>query len=160
MQKLTHPIAPIWNENSKLLILGSFPSVRSREENFFYAHKQNRFWRVLSSVFNAPVPLTVEDKKRFLLDNGIALWDVVASCEIDGSEDSSIKNVTANDISPIISASHIRNIYVNGATAAKLYNAYIFPQLGINAIKLPSTSPANAAWSFEKLCSAWGVIAR
>lgn len=155
-----HNIAPVWDENSKILILGSFPSVRSRGEGFFYAHPQNRFWRVCSAVFDAPVPLSTDDKKQFLLSHGIALWDVVSGCEIRGSSDSTIHGACANDISALFTASDIKKVYVNGSTAARLYDRLILPKLGIRAVKLPSTSPANAAWSFEKLCDAWSIITK
>ena len=158
LQRIEHPINPIYNENSRILILGSFPSVRSREEGFFYGHKQNRFWRVTAAVFGKDIPVTVSEKKAFLLDNGIAVWDVIASCDIAGSSDSSIRNVIPNDISVILSSSLVSRIFTNGATANKLYSKYIFPTTGIPAECLPSTSPANAAWSIEKLTEVWQVI--
>ena len=155
-----HPFEPLYNENSKTLILGSFPSVKSREQMFFYGHPQNRFWKVISSVFGCYTPESIEEKRAFLLEHGIALWDVIASCEITGSSDSSIKNVTANDISPILKSADIRQIYVNGKTAEKYFNKYISKTIGRDAICLPSTSPANAAWSTERLVTAWSVVAR
>ena len=155
---ITHPFPPLYNQDSKILILGSFPSVKSREQNFFYGHPQNRFWKVTSHIFNSPTPLTIEEKKNFLLKNNIALWDVLASCEITGSSDSSIKNAVANDISQIICNSKIEKIFVNGKTAEKYYNKYIKPQIKQSAICLPSTSPANAAWTFEKLAESWKII--
>ena len=153
---VVHPIAPVFNENSKVLILGSFPSVKSREEAFFYGHPQNRFWRVLAAVCGCAVPETVEEKKTLLLQHGIALWDVIASCDITGSADSSIKNVTANDLSVILSNADIRRIYLNGKATEKIFNKY--QKCGIPAICLPSTSPANAAWSLEKLIGKWACI--
>ncbi len=153
-----HPISPVWNERAKILILGSFPSVKSREQMFFYGHPQNRFWRVLSAVTNSPLPVTVDEKKSYLLTNGIALWDVVSSCDIVGSSDSSIRNVTPNDLSAILEGADIRAIFTNGKTAHFLYQKYTKPQTGREDICLPSTSPANAAWSLEKLVEAWGVI--
>ena len=155
---IIHPFPPLYDENSKILILGSFPSVKSREQNFFYAHPQNRFWKVLSHIFNSPLPETVEEKTTFLLKNKIALWDVLASCEITGSSDNSIKNAVANDISQIIYNSKIEKIFINGKTAEKYYNKYIKAEINQDAVCLPSTSPANAAWTFEKLCNAWGII--
>ena len=155
---IIHPFPPLYDENSKILILGSFPSVKSREQNFFYAHPQNRFWKVLSLIFNSPLPETVEEKTTFLLKNKIALWDVLASCEITGSSDNSIKNAVANDISQIIYNSKIENIFINGKTAEKYYNKYIKAEINQDAVCLPSTSPANAAWTFEKLCDAWRII--
>ena len=153
-----HPIPPLYNENSKVLILGSFPSVKSREQMFFYGHPQNRFWKVISAVMGADTPVTIEDKSDFLYRNGIALWDVIASCDITGSSDSSIKNVVANDLTVILKNADIKQIFVNGKTAEKYYNKYIYPLVGISAVCLPSTSPANAAWSFEKLVKSWNVI--
>ena len=155
---INHPIKPVFDENSKILILGSFPSVKSREQLFFYGHPQNRFWRVTSSVFERDVPETIEEKKRFLLSCRIAVWDVIASCDITGSSDSSIKNAVANDIGMILKSADIEKIFVNGKTAYKYYNKYLKDKLGIEAICLPSTSPANAAWSQQKLIEAWKVI--
>lgn len=155
LTKITHPIPPLFDENSKILILGSFPSVKSREQAFFYGHPQNRFWKVISSAFNATEPKTVNEKKQFLLSHNIALWDVIASCEIHGSADSSIKNAVANDLSVILSRAKIEKILVNGKTAEKYYNKYIKNQIGVDAICLPSTSPANAAWSLPRLICEW-----
>lgn len=155
---IIHPIPPLYDENSKILILGSFPSVKSRESGFFYGHPQNRFWKVTAEVFEDRVPLTIEEKKAFLLRNHIALWDVIHSCEIEGSSDSSIRNVQPNDLKIIIDKADIKKIFVNGRTSEKYYKKYIEPKLGISAVCLPSTSPANAAWSIEKLVKAWQVI--
>ena len=154
----THPIPPVFDENSRILILGSFPSVKSREQGFFYGHPQNRFWRTLAGVFQDAQPITVEEKRAFLLTHGIALWDVIASCEITGSSDASIKNVIANDLTHILQASQIERIYTNGATAHRLYCKYQQPQIGREAICLPSTSPANAAWTLERLRTAWSIL--
>ncbi len=153
-----HPIAPIYNSESKILILGSFPSVKSREYGFFYSHPQNRFWSVLAELFGAEKPERIEEKKAFLLEHNIALWDVIASCNIEGSSDSSIKDVIPNDITPILNRANIKAIFVNGKTAQKLYNKYILPKTKLPALLLPSTSPANAAWTKEKLVKAWKVI--
>lgn len=153
-----HPIPPIYDENSKILILGSFPSVRSREAEFFYGHPQNRFWRVTAGVFECPVPQTVDEKKKFLLTHGIALWDVISSCEIEGSSDSSIRDVVPNDLGEILAVADIKQIYVNGKTAEKFYNKYMRLEYNREAVCLPSTSPANAAWCVEKLIDAWRVI--
>ena len=155
---IEHPIPPIYNKKSKILILGSFPSVKSREEGFFYGHPQNRFWKVTSAVFGEDVPQTIPEKKRFLLRNHIALWDVIGSCDIVGSSDSSIRNVTANDLSVILDKADIKQIYVNGKTAYKYYAKYSEEKTGRPAICLPSTSPANAAWSVERLTDAWSCI--
>ena len=154
----THPIPPLYGENSHTLILGSFPSVTSREAGFFYGHPQNRFWRVLSTVFGADVPETVEQKKQLVLSNGLALWDVIASCEITGSSDTSISSVIPNDLDIILKNCNIKRIFANGKTAEKYYNKYQFEKTGIACITLPSTSPANAAYSVEKLCDYWKII--
>ena len=155
---LYHPIAPVNDENARILILGSFPSVKSREQGFFYGHPQNRFWRVTAAVFGEEVPMTVPERRAFLLRNGVALWDVIAACEIEGSADASIKNAAVNDLGPILAAAPIRAIFVNGQTAAKLYRRYAEPLTGRPAVTLPSTSPANASWSLERLIEAWKVI--
>ena len=155
---LTPPFPPLYNHASKILILGSFPSVKSREQKFFYGHPQNRFWKVVSAVLGCETPDTIEEKKAFLLEHGIALWDVIASCEITGSSDTSINNVIPNDISEILEGGNIKQIFVNGKTAEKYYKKYIEDKTGIKAVCLPSTSPANAAWSIDKLVSAWSVI--
>lgn len=155
---ITHPIPPLFDGNSKTLILGSFPSVKSREAAFFYGHPQNRFWSVLANIYGVEKPLTIEEKKKLVLENNLALWDVIASCEITGSSDSSISDVTANDLSIIIENSRVDRIFVNGKTAEKYYNKYTYPKTGIKAVCLPSTSPANAAWSLEKLVEIWKTI--
>lgn len=155
---IEHPFPPLYNKDSKILILGSFPSVKSREQMFFYGHPQNRFWKVISSVFECNEPKTIEEKKQFLLENGIALWDVIASCDITGSSDSSIKNVKVNDISKIIKEADIRQIFVNGRTAEKYFKKYTKSQINKDAICLPSTSPANASWSLENLVEKWKAV--
>ena len=156
---LTHPISPVFDERSRVLILGSFPSVKSREQGFFYGHPQNRFWRVTAAVFDDVVPMTVPERRDFLLRHGIALWDVIAACEIVGSSDASIRNARVNDLSEILNGAPIERIFVNGKTAQRLYRRYAEPLTGRAAICLPSTSPANAAWSLERLIEAWRVIA-
>ncbi len=150
-----HTISPIFDKNSKILILGSFPSVKSREQGFFYGHPQNRFWRVLSAVFNENLPTTIDEKKEFLLKNKIAVWDVIQSCDIDGSSDNSIKNVCPNDLTKILPYTKITRIFVNGKTAENYYKTYMEKQVGVSATLLPSTSPANAVWSFQKLADKW-----
>ncbi len=154
----THTFEPIFDKNSEILVLGSFPSVKSRENNFYYAHPQNRFWKVVASVYSCPVPKTVEEKKNMLLSNKIAVWDVIKSCEITGSADSTIKSVIPNDLSEILSVADIKKIYANGKTAQSLYNKYIKKNTGVDIISLPSTSPANAAYSLEKLIKEWKII--
>ena len=153
-----HSIPPVCDHRSRVLILGSFPSVRSRETGFFYGHPQNRFWRVLSAVLDCPLPETTEEKRQMLLNHRIALWDVIASCEITGSSDSSIKRVVPNDLRVILDTAPIEVIFVNGKTAEKYYNQYIRDDIGREAVGLPSTSPANASWGRERLIEAWRII--
>ncbi len=155
---IEHPFPPLYDEHSKILILGSFPSVKSREQRFFYGHPQNRFWRVMAAVFGAAVPETIEEKKQFLLENGIALWDVIAACEIQGSADSTIGQVVPNDLSPILKTAQIARVFTNGKTADRYYRRYTERNTGIPAVCLPSTSPANAAWGTERLISAWQAV--
>lgn len=150
-----HPIPPLYSKNSEILILGSFPSVKSRENEFFYAHPQNRFWKVLSAVFNSPLPQNTDEKKELVLKNKLALFDVIKQCEIKGSGDSTIKNVIPNDLSPIIENSNIKHIFLNGKTAEKYYKRYIAPIIDIEFTTLPSTSPANAAYSLDRLIEEW-----
>ena len=154
-QHLTHTFDPVYTENSKILILGSFPSVKSREEGFFYGHPRNRFWSVISRIFECEKPMSIPEKKAFLLKNDIALWDTIHSCDIIGSSDSSIKNVVPNDIADIVQKSHIQRIFTNGKKADELYKKYIEQTVGMSAECLPSTSPANAVWTLEKLCEEW-----
>nr|WP_026490042.1 DNA-deoxyinosine glycosylase [Butyrivibrio sp. XBB1001] len=155
---IVHPIDPVFDKESKALILGSFPSVKSREAMFFYGHPQNRFWKVIASIYGEAIPTTVEEKKALLLRNHIAVWDVIASCDIEGSSDSSIKNVLPNDLSVILDNAQITAIYVNGKTAEKYYKKYIEKKINRKAVCLPSTSPANAAWNMEKLLEVWKCI--
>lgn len=158
MNRIEHPIAPVYNHESQILILGSFPSVKSRENQFFYGHPQNRFWKVLAQIFEDELPQTIAEKTEFLLKHQVAVWDVIASCEIEGSSDSSIRNVVANDLGNLLDTADIKEIYVNGKKAEQLYRKYIEPKTGRTAICLPSTSPANAAWSVKRLVEAWSVI--
>lgn len=155
MKTQNHTLEPFFTKNSQILILGSFPSVKSREQNFYYAHPQNRFWRVLAAVFNSNLPLNLDEKKEFLIKFNIALFDVIKTCEITGSSDLSIKNAVPNDLSEILSASKISKIYTNGATATKLYQKLLEPKTNIKCKALPSTSPANARFSLEKLIECW-----
>lgn len=157
-QLVHHEFAPVYDQHSKILILGSFPSVKSREQQFYYGHPQNRFWRMLAGILQMPVPESVEEKKRMLLRNRIALWDVIASCEITGSSDASIRNVVPNDISKILKAAPIEKIAANGIKAYELYQKYIYPSTGQNCQKMPSTSPANAAWNLERLMESWQAV--
>jgi len=155
-----HPIPPVFDQNSRVLILGSFPSVKSREEGFFYGHPRNRFWRVMASVFDQELPETIEEKKAFLLRNRVAVWDVIGSCDITGSSDASIRNVKVNDLSLILAAADIEQIYVNGKTAYRYYRRYTEPMIKRSAVPLPSTSPANAAWGIGRLAEAWREVRR
>ena len=153
---LQHPFLPLYDKNSKVLILGSFPSVKSREQGFYYGHPGNRFWKVISGILGEDIPNTIEEKKSLILRNHLALWDVVAECEITGSQDAGIKNARANDIRGILEKSLVRKIIANGRTAEKLYKKHVEPATGIAAVALPSTSPANAAWTLDKLLEVWG----
>lgn len=155
---INHPIQPVYDKSSRILILGSFPSVKSRENMFFYGHPQNRFWKVLAEIFEYPLPKTIEEKRSLLLSSRIALWDVIATCEITGSSDTSIKNVIPNDLSQILNCASIEKIYLNGKTAEKYYNRFLRDTINIEAICLPSTSPANAIYSLDKLLESWRVI--
>jgi double-stranded uracil-DNA glycosylase len=156
---LEHIFDPVYNQDSKVLILGTFPSVKSRENNFYYAHPQNRFWKVIAQIVNSKkVPDTVEDKRNMLLENGIAIWDVIKSCEIQGSSDSSIKNVVPANLSRVLHEADIRKIYANGGKAYELFMKYSIQEVGREIIKLPSTSPANARFSLEKLIEQWSVV--
>ncbi len=155
---IVHPIPPVFDKHSEVLILGSFPSVKSRESGFFYGHPQNRFWKVTSGVFGEETPVTIEEKKAFLLRNHIAVWDVIGSCEIEGSSDASIRDVTVNDLDTILKKADIKAIYVNGKKAYQMYQRYTQPVIGREAVCLPSTSPANAAWNIDRLIEEWRVI--
>lgn len=157
-QHQDHTIMPEWDEKSTILILGSFPSVKSRETAFFYGHPQNRFWRVLAGLWNEDIPNTIIKKKQFLKCHHIALWDVIGSCTIIGSQDSSIKDVIVNPIEKILEKAPIKRIYTNGAKAYELYQKYLLSKLKRNAIPLPSTSPANASYSLERLLASWQII--
>ena len=153
-----HPFPPLFNEESKILILGSFPSVKSRKNQFYYGHPQNRFWKVIAAIFGTDIPTSIDEKKALILSNHLALWDVIAECEIVGSSDSSIRNVRANDLTVILEHSKVEQIFTNGKTAEKHYIKYIEPQTNIKATVLPSTSPANAAWSLERLIEEWRSV--
>lgn len=151
----THGIAPVCSPAAHTLILGSFPSEKSRSEGFFYAHPQNRFWRVMAALTHSAVPETKDEKVRLLCENGFALWDVIESCVVTGSSDASIRDVVPNDIKSLVAASGVSRVFANGALAYKLYVRYVESSTGISAVKLPSTSPANASYSLEKLIEVW-----
>lgn len=153
-----HNIPPVYNQKSKILILGSFPSVKSREAQFFYHHPQNRFWKVLATLYNHQPLQTINEKKNFLLEHHIALWDVIASCDIKGSSDSSIENIQLNDIQNLIKQTQIQKIYTNGKKAHDIYQKYCLPITQIEDICLPSTSPANAIYQMDQLLEYWKII--
>ena len=155
---IIHPFPPLYDSESEILILGSFPSVKSREQKFFYGHKQNRFWKVMAAVLETAVPETIEEKKKMLYRHHIALWDSIYSCDIIGSSDSSIKNAVPTALGQIITGSKIRKIFCNGAASGICFKKYQEKELQITADILPSTSPANAAYSLEKLISIWRKI--
>ena len=155
---IVHPIPPVFDKHSEVLILGSFPSVKSRESGFFYGHPQNRFWKVTSGVFGEETPVTIEEKKAFLHAHHIALWDTIYQCDIIGSSDSSIRNVIPTDLAPVLETAEIRAIFCNGGTSASLFHRYQEPLLGRTAVRLPSTSPANAACSLQRLIELWQPV--
>ena len=157
-EQLIHPIPPTFDERSEVLILGSFPSRKSREMGFYYGHPQNRFWRVMAALFEEEVPMTAEKRRAFLLRNRVAAWDVIASCTIEGAADSSIKDAVPNDLRPILEGARIERVFCNGRLAYDLYRRYTEPALGLKAEYLPSTSPANAAWTLERLIDAWRCV--
>ena len=156
--RIVHPFGPLFDADSEILILGSLPSVKSREQRFFYGHPQNRFWPLLASLFGEPVPASVEEKRALALRNHVALWDTIYACDIRGSSDSSIRGVVPTDLRPILAGAPIRRIFCNGRSSGLYYAKYQERQLGRPAVTLPSTSPANAAWSMERLREAWSVI--
>ena len=156
--RASHEFSPVFDENSEILILGSFPSVKSRQESFFYANPQNRFWKLMAQLLNESTPKDTKDKIVMLKKHKIALWDVIESCDIVGSSDSSISNVVPVDISQILSRANIIKVYANGGKAFELYNKYLYPKTQLEITKLPSTSPANAGYSFDKLLSEWKKI--
>ncbi len=157
-ETIRHTFPPVWDESSRILILGTFPSVKSRENHFYYGHPQNRFWKVIAGITGGAVPETIGEKKELLLANRIAIWDVIASCRIMGSSDSSIRDVEANDIPSLLEKTNISGIYGNGAKACELYDRYVLDQTGVAISRLPSTSPANAAYRLERLTAEWQKI--
>ncbi len=155
---VVHPFPPVFDRSSRILVLGSLPSVLSRENRFYYGHPQNRFWRVLAAVFSQPTPETIDEKTAMLLRHGVALWDAVAACDIVGSSDASIRNVEPTDLSRIFDACRIETVFANGRTAARYYERYQQPLWTKPIVTLPSTSPANAAWTLERLIDAWSIL--
>lgn len=154
-QTIRHPFQPVYDERCRILILGSLPSVKSRENQFYYGHPRNRFWKVLATVYKEEPPESIQEKQAFLLRHHIALWDVVAQCDICGSSDSSIKNIVPNDITGILKEAPVEKIITNGSKADELYRRYCQPFCEREAVRLPSTSPANAAWRLEALVEEW-----
>ena len=157
-EHIIHQIAPVFDERSRVLILGTMPSPKSRELGFYYGHPQNRFWRVMAQLFQSPFPQTTEEKRALMLKNRIALWDVLHACTIKGAGDASIRNAEPNDIAPILHAADIQAIFTTGTKAFALYNRHIRPVVGREAILLPSTSPANCAQSLDDLCNLYAAI--
>ncbi len=155
---IRHTFEPVWDSDSKILILGTFPSVKSRENCFYYGHPQNRFWKLLAGIYEEAVPETIDEKKALVLRHHLAVWDVISQCDIIGSSDSSIRNVVPSDLKGLLQNSGIHTVIANGAKAYELYEKHQLPVTGIKAQKLPSTSPANAAWSFGRLKEAWGAV--
>lgn len=159
-EQVIHPLEPIFDKNSRVLILGTMPSPVSRKQSFYYAHPQNRFWRVMFEIFGQPFSTEREDRIKLCLDNKIALWDVLQSCTIEGAADSSIKNAAPNDLSVILEAADIKAVFTTGQTAAKLYKKLCYPQTGIEAVALPSPSGANCAVKTELLAERYREILR
>ena len=155
---IVHPFGPLYSPESRVLILGSFPSVKSREQQFFYGHPQNRFWRVIAALFARETPRTIPEKRELILSSRLALWDSIASCEVTGSSDASIRDVRPNDLRVILDHAPITLICCNGRKSHEIYEKYIRPRTGREAVCLPSTSPANAQWSLEKLATAWEIV--
>ena len=160
----THPFKPIFDKNSKILILGSFASVISRNFGFYYTNPQNRFWRVWAGILNAAVPESTDEKIKFILFHHIAIYDAAISCEIKGSNDAKMSKIVPVNLKPIFKEANIRQVYANGGKAYEICKKYLEDEI-IKAtknevIKLPSTSPANAKFSLEKLAKEWSVIVR
>ena len=152
-----HEFGPFYTPESEILILGSFPSVKSREDAFYYAHTQNRFWRVLAHTYGEDTPIMLEEKTSLLRRHKLALWDVIESCTVDGSSDASIRDVVPTDIKSLLGVTHIERIILNGKTAER-YFARFFSDIDLPVVTMPSTSPANAVWTLERLCESWGAV--
>lgn len=152
---VVHTFGPLYNNESRILILGSVPSPASREAGFYYGHPQNRFWKVLAEVFGQPLPENIDEKKRIVLSNGLALWDAIEECDIIGASDASVRNAVPTDIPKLLQETKIEKIICNGALSKKMYDKFQLEKTGLPAFKMPSTSPANAAWSLQRLTEAW-----
>ncbi len=157
-QTIVHPLQPLFQADSKILILGSFPSIKTREYGFFYGHPQNRFWPLLERIFEESLGTDIEERRDFLLRHHIAVYDVIYQCDIIGSSDSSIQNVVASDLNPIFKVADIKNIFCNGGTSYRYYRKYHEKKIGVESIQLPSTSPANARFSIDDLYNQWKII--
>jgi TDG/mug DNA glycosylase family protein len=156
---IVHPLSPVWDEKSRVLVLGTMPSPKSREAGFYYSHPQNRFWPILAELYGEALPHTNEEKKALALRRGIALWDVLQSCRIKGADDASIRDPVPNDIAGLLTRTQITAVFTTGAKAASLYRRFCLPQTGLEAVALPSTSPANCRnWSYETLLEAWRIL--
>jgi hypoxanthine-DNA glycosylase len=155
VQYIKHTFAPVYDKNSKILILGTIPSPKSRENGFYYSHPQNKFWKILAEIFFEKIPFTITEKKSLLLRRHIALWDVLQSCYIENADDSSIKEPIVNDISQILYKSNINVIFTTGKKSYSLYKKYCEPQIRKKAIYLPSTSPANCIYSYTQIKNAY-----
>ena len=156
--KVIHNLKPIYNEDSQILILGTIPSIKSREQGFYYSHPKNRFWKVLAKIYQEKIPCTIEEKTNFLIRNNIALWDTLQECNIISSNDSSISNIKVNDISQLLNKTKITKIYTTGKKAFDIYQKEIYPKTNIKAIYLPSTSSANATYTLDKLINEYQII--
>ena len=157
-EKVVHEIAPVYDENSAVLVLGTMPSPLSRETGFYYGNPHNRFWSVLAEVLGEETPASVEERRAFLLRHRVALWDVCASCAIEGAADASIREVVPNDVAGLIAKLKVKRVFFNGAKAEELFERFIAPPAGVEFIRLPSTSPANASCDLPRLVEAWRVI--
>ncbi len=157
---MVHTFGPLYSAESRILILGSMPSPASREVGFYYGHPRNRFWKVLAEVLEMPLPESIEEKKALVLSHGLALWDVIEECDIIGASDSSVKNVVPTEIPSLLAEAKVERIICNGALSKKIYDKYQLEQTGMPALQMPSTSPANAAWSLERLVEEWGKALR
>lgn len=157
-QTIVHPLQPLYKEDSKILILGSFPSVKTREYGFFYGHPQNRFWQLMEKIFNENLSTEIDERRSFLIGHKIAVYDSIFQCDIIGSSDSSIKNVIPSDLSIVFKNANIKQVFCNGGTSYKYYKKYHAKKTGIDGIQLPSTSPANARYSLDDLIREWRLI--
>lgn len=157
-QRIEHPLQPVFDARSRVLVLGTMPSPASRTAGFYYGHPQNRFWKVVAAVFGQAEPVTVAEKKAMLLSCRVAVWDVIESCDIIGASDSSVKNAVPADVASLLKETGIRRVYVNGALAGRLYDKFLAQKTGIEAVKLPSTSPANARYRLDDLIESWQII--